>query len=50
MPTTIDYLGILMAYITAYGGNYVIAADQDNVDISLPLEVGGQFVGMVRYV
>lgn len=50
VPTTIDYLGILMAYITAFGGDYVIAADQDNLDISLPLELGGQFVGMVRYV
>ncbi|NIP83993.1 MAG: hypothetical protein GWM90_34100, partial [Gemmatimonadetes bacterium] len=29
---------------------YVVAADQDNLDISLPFEMNGQVLGMVRYV
>jgi len=48
-PTQISYLDILMAYIGAFGGNYVVAANQPNFQLQLPVVLGGQFVGMITY-
>lgn len=50
LPTEIDYLAILMAYIQAYGGNYVVAALQPELQLTIPIVVGGIPVGTATYL
>ncbi|HZD05018.1 MAG TPA: endonuclease/exonuclease/phosphatase family protein, partial [Longimicrobiales bacterium] len=48
-PTELDYLTILMAYIQAYGGDYVVAAQQPELQLTIPIVLNGIPVGTGTY-
>jgi hypothetical protein len=50
LPTEIDYLTILMAFIQAYGGNYVVAALQPELELTIPIVLNGTLVGTATYL
>lgn len=50
LPTELDYLTILMAYIQAYGGDYVVAALQPELQLTIPIVLNGSPVGTGTYL